>query len=128
MLCVILLGVLMVVVISISAILTRKAERDDTIEEGVPSITATLAPKDSLNRPTLELVKERGVVRCGATDSVPGFSHLNPETGVVEGMNVDQVSPCSIVAMPANHLIIVSLNRVFSSHVNDGIPSAVPFR
>ena len=41
---------------------------------------------------TLDVVRERGYVRCGVSDGFEGFASTNPETGLLEGINVDQVS------------------------------------
>lgn len=43
-------------------------------------------------RPTLEVVRERGFLRCAVYDAAIGFSKPNPQTGELEGINIDQVS------------------------------------
>jgi ABC-type amino acid transport substrate-binding protein len=65
--------------------------------------------------PTLELVKEQGVLRCGVDGTVPGFSYPNPQTGVMEGMNADYVgnicnytpTPIATILCLETHFILV---------------------
>jgi general L-amino acid transport system substrate-binding protein len=38
---------------------------------------------------TLEAVQERGVLRCGGNQAVPGFGYLNPDTNEFEGFDID---------------------------------------
>jgi ABC-type amino acid transport substrate-binding protein len=51
----------------------------------------TVAPIQEHTRPTLDIVRERGFVRCGINLHSPGFCNRNAETGKLEGINVDQV-------------------------------------
>jgi general L-amino acid transport system substrate-binding protein len=37
----------------------------------------------------LQTVTERGVLRCGVNETVPGFGFLNPDTNEIEGFDVD---------------------------------------
>lgn len=38
---------------------------------------------------TLGAVRDRGVLRCGGNQSVPGFGYLNPDTNEFEGFDID---------------------------------------
>ncbi|HEX6385150.1 MAG TPA: amino acid ABC transporter substrate-binding protein [Anaerolineae bacterium] len=38
---------------------------------------------------TLAAVRDRGVLRCGGNQSVPGFGYLNPDTNEFEGFDID---------------------------------------
>lgn len=38
---------------------------------------------------TLETVRERGVLKCGGNQSVPGFGYINPDTNEFEGFDID---------------------------------------
>jgi hypothetical protein len=48
-------------------------------------------PSPTNNRTTLEVVRERGYIRCGLFMAA-GFCAKNPQTGQLDGLNVDQVS------------------------------------
>jgi general L-amino acid transport system substrate-binding protein len=37
----------------------------------------------------LQTVTERGVLRCGVNETVPGFGFLNPDTNQIEGFDID---------------------------------------
>jgi general L-amino acid transport system substrate-binding protein len=37
----------------------------------------------------LEAIKERGVLNCGVSGGLPGFSNINPDTGLMEGLDAD---------------------------------------
>jgi len=43
------------------------------------------------DRSTIDIVRERGFVRCGTYFKAPGFGDTNAETGQLEGINIDQV-------------------------------------
>jgi general L-amino acid transport system substrate-binding protein len=40
-------------------------------------------------RSLLEVVKQRGTLRCGVNQTVPGFGFLNPTTNQIEGFDID---------------------------------------
>jgi len=53
-------------------------------------ITADSAPvfaQDSAD--LLDQIRERGVLNCGVSGGLPGFSSANPDTGVMEGLDAD---------------------------------------
>lgn len=64
-----------------------KSKADD--EEDFQSINPTISTP---GMSTIEYIRERGFVLCGASETIPGFSLRNPDTGVVEGFNIDHVS------------------------------------
>lgn len=37
----------------------------------------------------VDTIKERGVLNCGVSGGIPGFSNVNPDTGVWEGLDAD---------------------------------------
>jgi len=37
----------------------------------------------------VDTIKERGVLNCGVSGGIPGFSNVNPDTGVWEGIDAD---------------------------------------
>ena len=47
---------------------------------------------------TLEAVQERGTLRCGGNQSVPGFGYINPDTNDFEGFDIDY---CKAIAAAA---------------------------
>ncbi len=38
---------------------------------------------------TLQTVRDRGVLKCGGNQSVPGFGYINPDTNEFEGFDID---------------------------------------
>ena len=38
---------------------------------------------------TLQTVRERGTVKCGGNQAVPGFGYINPDTNEFEGFDID---------------------------------------
>jgi general L-amino acid transport system substrate-binding protein len=40
-------------------------------------------------RSLLETVRDRGTLNCGVNETVPGFGFLNPDTGEIEGFDID---------------------------------------
>lgn len=89
--------VVLVPSILVGIVRTDKGEsgKDEVISSTITSAntTTTVAPTNLtiMDRPTLELVRERGHVRCGVSDGFAGFTNTNPTTGQLEGINVDQV-------------------------------------
>lgn len=47
---------------------------------------------------TLQTVRERGTVKCGGNQAVPGFGYINPDTNEFEGFDIDF---CKAVAAAA---------------------------
>ncbi len=47
---------------------------------------------------TLQTVRDRGMVKCGGNQSVPGFGYINPDTNEFEGFDIDF---CKAVAAAA---------------------------
>lgn len=47
---------------------------------------------------TLQTVRDRGMVKCGGNQSVPGFGYINPDTNEFEGFDIDY---CKVVAAAA---------------------------
>ena len=44
---------------------------------------------------TLAIVQDRGTVKCGGNQSVPGFGYINPDTNDFEGFDIDY---CRVIA------------------------------
>lgn len=69
----------------------------ETVEVEVTRIVEVPVAADSADAPpamvetgaTLQLVRDRGVLRCGGNQAVPGFGYLNPETNEFEGFDLD---------------------------------------
>ena len=40
-------------------------------------------------RSLLQVVQDRGTLRCGVNETVPGFGFLSPDTGEIEGFDID---------------------------------------
>ncbi|HVM12009.1 MAG TPA: transporter substrate-binding domain-containing protein, partial [Actinomycetota bacterium] len=40
-------------------------------------------------RRLLQTVQERGTLRCGVNETVPGFGFLNPDSGEIEGFDIE---------------------------------------
>jgi len=47
---------------------------------------------------TLKVVRDRGTLKCGGNQSVPGFGYINPDTNEFEGFDIDF---CKVVAAAA---------------------------
>jgi len=47
---------------------------------------------------TLQVVRDRGTVKCGGNQAVPGFGYINPDTNEFEGFDIDF---CKAVAAAA---------------------------
>lgn len=105
--------ILLVIAIAIAAVLIvvllSKGDEDD--EAG--DIMVTEIPKVFLTIPTLDLVRKRGVVRCGVSGTLPGLSYPNAETGVMEGMNADHCRAISMAVFgnPDNVEFVVTISK-----------------
>ena len=67
----------------------REVEVTRIVEVQVPAEGAEPAPAPVVTGATLQLVRDRGVLRCGGNQAVPGFGYLNPETNEFEGFDLD---------------------------------------
>ena len=47
---------------------------------------------------TLQIARDRGAVKCGGNQAVPGFGYINPDTNEFEGFDIDF---CKVVAAAA---------------------------
>ncbi len=59
-----------------------------------PEATDVATPTVAMGN-TLQLVRDRGVLKCGANAGVPGFGYLDPDTNEFSGFDVDF---CRVVA------------------------------
>jgi len=59
-----------------------EAPAEETTEE-------TAAPAAQAGGNTLEIVRERGILNCGANANVPGFGYLDPDTNEFAGFDID---------------------------------------
>jgi hypothetical protein len=84
-LCLLLVLVIAVTVPVTFVVVANVSNNSDEEQEG--NLTAI-----DKSRPTLTVIKERGVIRCGVTTDTPGFASLNVVTGKIEGISVDYVS------------------------------------
>lgn len=66
---------------------TRIVEVTRVVEVAGQGDTPAPAPVEGGN--TLQAVRDRGVLRCGGNQSVPGFGYINPDTNEFEGFDVD---------------------------------------
>jgi len=77
----------------------------DGMQHGSGNGTDVAAAPIIDNRPLLEIVRERGYLRCGLFMAA-GFCTEDPETGTLQGINVDQVS--------ARHILQFCRESVFA--------------
>jgi general L-amino acid transport system substrate-binding protein len=56
-------------------------------------------------RSLLDVVKQRGTLRCGVNQTVPGFGFLNPDTNEIEGFDIDfcKAIAAAVLGDPAKH-------------------------
>ena len=83
-------AVLVVVAVLLGVFLRPGDDKDNDQDNNSP-ITSIPIVLEEDTRPTMDIVRERGFVRCGVYDGALGFSSPNPETGGLEGINIDQV-------------------------------------
>ena len=86
-----LLLVVIGVAIILAVVLLDKGDDNTSGQQPMLSGESFHQEQDFLTVPTMELVRKRGILRCGVTGTVPGFCYPNEETGVIEGLNVDYV-------------------------------------
>lgn len=66
----------------------------------------------------LDTVTERGTVKCGVNETVPGFGFLNPESGEIEGFDIEfcKAIAAGVLGDPAKHeLVPISAEERFSA-------------
>jgi len=72
---------------------------EETVAEA-PAEAATVAPVEPTAAPaqevvaaaegiTLQTVRDRGTLKCGGNQAVPGFGYINPDTNDFEGFDID---------------------------------------
>ncbi|MCA9875268.1 MAG: amino acid ABC transporter substrate-binding protein [Ardenticatenaceae bacterium] len=80
------------VTVEVTRIVEVPAASTDTGQTG----ETTAMPSAEGN--TLQTVRDRGTVKCGGNQSVPGFGYINPDTNEFEGFDIDF---CKAVAAAA---------------------------
>jgi general L-amino acid transport system substrate-binding protein len=60
----------------------------------------------------LETIKARGVLNCGVSGGLPGFSLVNPDTGVMEGLDADYCRALAVAIFGAETYTEASVNFV----------------
>ncbi|HQF71234.1 MAG TPA: amino acid ABC transporter substrate-binding protein [Promineifilum sp.] len=65
--------------------------------------------------PTLEAVRNRGVLRCAGNQAVPGFGYINPDTNEFEGFDIDYCKAIAVAVLgePAFEVRHTSANERF---------------
>ncbi|HYH27409.1 MAG TPA: amino acid ABC transporter substrate-binding protein [Actinomycetota bacterium] len=69
-------------------------------------------------RSLLDTVKERDTVRCGVNETVPGFGFLNPDSGEIEGFDIEfcKAIAAAVLGDAAKHeLVPISAEERFSA-------------
>ncbi|HZA61196.1 MAG TPA: amino acid ABC transporter substrate-binding protein [Actinomycetota bacterium] len=69
-------------------------------------------------RSLLDTVKERGTLKCGVNETVPGFGFLNPDSGEIEGFDIEfcKAIAAAVLGDPAAHeLLPISAEERFSA-------------
>jgi general L-amino acid transport system substrate-binding protein len=90
-----LIGAVVVIIILIVVIVVLLATRPEEAESTTPTpVEETAMPTDTpvpaaAEKSTLATTLERGAVRCGVNQELLGFGLLNPDTGEIEGFDVD---------------------------------------
>lgn len=78
---------------------TTTETAEETVAEA-PAEAATAAPVEPTAAPaqevvataegiTLQTVRDRGTLKCGGNQAVPGFGYINPDTNDFEGFDID---------------------------------------
>jgi general L-amino acid transport system substrate-binding protein len=70
------IGVLVAVLLLVAAACERDGEQTAG-QDGEPA------------RSLLEVVRDRGTLRCGVNETVPGFGFLDPDTGEIDGFDIE---------------------------------------
>jgi len=98
---------ILAIILMISLVVVWERNSTTTIPMiGNSSNISSMAPSvllEDLSRPTIDLVRERGFVRCGVDAHIFGVSRIDPETGRMEGLNVEYVrlkNHCACAALP----------------------------
>lgn len=58
-----------------------------TVFVGALAVSGVMAQEDEGG--ILQQIQERGVLNCGVSGGLPGFSNINPDTGAMEGLDAD---------------------------------------
>jgi len=58
-------------------------------EEMAETTEETAAPAAQEGESTLDIVRERGILKCGGNANVPGFGYLDPDTNEFVGFDID---------------------------------------
>lgn len=64
------------------------------------AVAGTSAQDDS---GLLGAIQERGVLNCGVSGGLPGFSNVNPDTGVMEGLDADFCRAIAVAIFGENY-------------------------
>jgi general L-amino acid transport system substrate-binding protein len=67
---------------------TREVEVTRIVEVAAAAPEAP-APMPAGEGETLNIVRDRGTLKCGGNQSVPGFGYINPDTNDFEGFDID---------------------------------------
>jgi len=100
-------GVVAAVLALVAAGCTREDERAEDGDAGQQ-------PAQSL----LQVVQDRGTLQCGVNETVPGFGFLSPDTGEIEGFDIDfcRAIGAAVLGDPeAIELVPVSAEERFSA-------------
>eukprot|EP00797_Seminavis_robusta_P001133 Sro1070_g237740.2 (661) ;mRNA; r:13714-15696 len=75
----------------------------------------------AISRPTLELVRERGYIRCMVNPAFLGFTERGP-TGLLQGLNVDHCRALSVAVFgnPDQYELVETENRDYLEKLQDG--------
>lgn len=66
----------------------------------VVAVAGTSAQEDG---GVLAAIQERGVLNCGVSGGLPGFSNVNPDTGVMEGLDADFCRAIAVAIFGENY-------------------------
>ena len=81
--------VVMVLIVGVTVGMVLRGGGDSNEDESDGNVSLD---QDDDQRSTLEIVRDRGYVKCGLQETALGFSSPNSETGILEGMGVELVS------------------------------------
>jgi len=91
------LGLVGAAVVAVVVVVSKGGDFEDALATPSTGKNSTSIVRQS----TLEKVRERGVVRCGMYESLPGVSAPGKETEELEGIMVDMVSTVCVVLQDA---------------------------
>lgn len=78
------LGLLVAALALVAAACTEDDGNGDAGQEGEQA-----QEQQPAEQSLLDTVRARGTLRCGVNESVPGFGFLNPDSGEIEGFDID---------------------------------------